>query len=247
MTTGKVPLSIDLYGKSAVERYDITGWMFFVLLIVQTVVYPILAILSEKVVHGINSRGRSIVNDKETSSAVRMIGLTKVYPASWWSKVLCCRRRTPGVRALDELDLVAPKRQILCLLGVNGAGKSTTLDLLSGFSTPSSGSMEISSSGAPLGICPQKNVIWDKLTVLEHVNFWSELKSGRRSTDDVDGIILKCGLEEKRYCCAGKLSGGQKRKLQLACMFVGGSTVCLMDEVTTGLVSIKCFLRICTY
>jgi ABC-type transport system involved in cytochrome c biogenesis ATPase subunit len=232
MTTGRVPKGDD----EPQERYDIATWVFFLFLILQIIFYPLLAVLAERFMHGINFKGRKIVHDQEMSSAVDVVGLTKLYPTSWWQKALFWRPAT-GFKALDGLDLVAQKRQILCLLGVNGAGKSTTLDLLSGFMPPASGTIRISSSGAPLGICPQKNVMRDELTVLEHVNFWSEIKSGKRNAADVEDIIAKCGLDEKRHCRAGKLSGGQKRKLQLACMFVGGSTVCLMDEVTTGLVS----------
>ena len=243
MTTGRVGLPQSSGGDGVDERYDLAAWVFFVFLVVQIMLYPMLAVLTERLVHGVNFKGRKIVDDAEMPVAVEVVGLTKAYKAGWWKKLLCCWRRTAEVRALDGLDIVAQKRQILCLLGVNGAGKSTTLDLLSGFIKPTAGIMRIGSSGVPLGICPQKNVMWDELTVLEHVNFWSEIKWGKRNAGDVEDIIMKCGLEEKKHCRAGKLSGGQKRKLQLACMFVGGSTVCFMDEVTTGLVSVLPLVR----
>ncbi|KAB5536413.1 hypothetical protein GE09DRAFT_326681 [Coniochaeta sp. 2T2.1] len=240
MSTGRVDLSsfgdpLELRGVE--ERYDVSSSVFFGFLIVQIIVYPFLAILAERLVHGVNFKGRQIVTEKEgeMAPAVDTVGLTKVYSASWWQKIVCFWRRRPALRALHGLDLVAQRRQILCLLGVNGAGKSTTLDLLSGFMGPTSGNIRINSSGAPLGICPQKNVMRDELTVLEHVNFWSEIKSGRRDPVDVEDIATKCGLDEKRHFRVSKLSGGQKRKLQLACMFIGGSSVCFMDEVTTGL------------
>lgn len=53
---------------------------------------------------------------------------------------------------------------------------------------------------------------------------------------DLDNLIESCDLASKRNARAGSLSGGQKRKLQLACMLVGGSSLCLLDEVTSGLV-----------
>ena len=86
------------------------------------------------------------------------------------------------------------------------------------------------------GICPQRNVLFQKMTVYEHVKFWSELKGAIEDPAALEDLIAACDLALKRNSQAGKLSGGQKRKLQLACMFVGGSTVCLMDEVTSGLV-----------
>lgn len=236
MTTGMVPMPP---GSPGAEHFDIPGWEFFLFLILQILMYPLLAVLAEGFMHGINFKGRDVATDQEgetSTVAVDVVGLTKIYATPWWKKVFVWKR-APELRAVDGLDLVAQKRQILCLLGVNGAGKSTTLDLLSGLIAQNSGTIKIHSSGSPLGICPQKNVMRDELTVLDHVNFWSEIKCGRRNAVDVKEIIVKCGLEEKMHSRAGKLSGGQKRKLQLACMFVGGSTVCFMDEVTTGLVS----------
>jgi len=87
----------------------------------------------------------------------------------------------------------------------------------------------------PTGICPQRNVFYPQLTVYEHIRFWSEIKGGGESREALHEVIRACDLTSKMSSRAGSLSGGQKRKLQLACMFVGGSTVCLMDEVTTGL------------
>jgi ABC-type multidrug transport system ATPase subunit len=63
----------------------------------------------------------------------------------------------------------------------------------------------------------------------------------KHSQDDklaIEQLIEACDLTSKADAKSGTLSGGQKRKLQLACMFVGGSTVCLLDEVSSGLVSI---------
>lgn len=220
------------------ERFDVSTSMFWGLLVIQIFLYPVLAVLAESFLHGINTKDRKLTGDGQAATmvAVEVRGLTKVYSTTWWKKILLFWRGTPQLTALDGLNLVAQKRQILCLLGVNGAGKSTTMDLLSGFVRQTSGTIQISGSGSsPLGICPQKNVMINELTVLDHVRFWSAVKSGQVLDAEVEDIIAKCGLEEKKHSRAGKLSGGQKRKLQLACMFVGGSLVCLMDEVTTGL------------
>jgi ATP-binding cassette subfamily A (ABC1) protein 3 len=58
-------------------------------------------------------------------------------------------------------------------------------------------------------------------------------------TTALEHLVEACDLTLKKGARAGTLSGGQKRKLQLACMYVGGSKVCLLDEVTSGLVSIS--------
>ncbi len=80
--------------------------------------------------------------------------------------------------------------------------------------------------------------MYNHMSVYEHVKFWSEMKGGREDRAALQQLIDACDLTLKRDSRAGKLSGGQKRKLQLACMFVGNSTICLMDEVTTGLVGL---------
>lgn len=71
---------------------------------------------------------------------------------------------------MNELSLNARKGQIMVLLGANGSGKSTTLDAIAGLSSITSGSIEVDGTGG-LGLCPQKNVLWDELTVFKHVKY----------------------------------------------------------------------------
>ena len=94
------------------------------------------------------------------------------------------------------------------------------------------------------GICPQRNVLWDELTVDEHVRIWNDIKSCREDEVALPRLVDACDLTVKKGARAGTLSGGQKRKLQLACMFVGGSTICLLDEVTSGLVRLTIIITI---
>ncbi|KAK0632115.1 hypothetical protein B0T14DRAFT_559834 [Immersiella caudata] len=221
------------------ETYFVPIYAFWLMLIFQIAVYPVLAVLVERWVHGINFKGRILADDATSASStpdatVRTEGLTKTYPSQWYKKLFRINDGT-GLKALDGLDLVAQPNQIICLLGVNGAGKSTTLDLLSGFHAPTSGSMHINASPSHLGVCPQKNVLFDRLTVLEHVVFWRDLKGGPEDMVALHALIAACDLTSKANAQSRTLSGGQKRKLQLACMFVGGTKICMMDEVTTGL------------
>lgn len=221
------------------EKFYLPVVAFWGMLFFQIAAYTWLAVVVEKGVHGISFKRRILANSATAGSttpdaAIRTVGLTKVYPTTWYKRWLGLKDAA-GLRALDGVDLVAQKHQILCLLGVNGAGKSTTLDLLSGFHTPTAGEMFINARPSQLGICPQRNVLFGRLTVLEHVKFWSEMKGGREDLDAIHAMIAACDLTAKTNSQARHLSGGQKRKLQLACMFIGGATVCLMDEVTTGL------------
>ncbi|KAH8890857.1 P-loop containing nucleoside triphosphate hydrolase protein [Thozetella sp. PMI_491] len=220
----------------AKQTYYVAVWVFLVLLVVQILVYPVLAILCERAFHGVNTTSRTLSvsgDSAESNVAVRVTGLSKVYTV-WWKQMFGIKD-ADSTKALDNLDLIAHKRQILCLLGANGAGKSTTLDILAGAHRQTSGEVTIYAPPEKLGICPQRNVLFSRLTVYEHVQFWSQIKGGHEDKAALEELIEACDLTLKKSSQAAKLSGGQKRKLQLACMFVGGSTVCLMDEVTSGL------------
>jgi ATP-binding cassette, subfamily A (ABC1), member 3 len=81
--------------------------------------------------------------------------------------------------------------------------------------------------------------MWDELTVAEHVKIWNQIKDSQDDGMTLDGLIDACDLSLKKNARSETLSGGQKRKLQLACMFVGGSSVCLLDEVSSGLVRVN--------
>lgn len=139
-------------------------------------------------------------------------------------------QRKETVKVVNSFNLRALKGQVVVLLGANGSGKSTTLDAISGLSKITSGSIEVDGTGG-LGLCPQKNVLWDELTVFEHVTIFSQFKHTTRSDtkSQICDLIKACDLYSQT------LSGGQKRKLQLAMMFTGGSHVCCVDEVSSGL------------
>ena len=90
-----------------------------------------------------------------------------------------------------------------------------------------------------IGICPQRNILWDELTVREHVQIWNDIKFSSADKLGMKNLIEACDLASKTNARAKTLSGGQKRKLQLACTFIGGSSICLLDEVTSGLASLN--------
>ncbi|XP_045398553.1 phospholipid-transporting ATPase ABCA7 isoform X3 [Lemur catta] len=166
------------------------------------------------------------------SPGVSVRGLEKRFPGS----------RQPALRGLS-LDFY--QGHITAFLGHNGAGKTTTLSILSGLFPPSGGSAfvlghDVQSSMAAirphLGVCPQYNVLFDMLTVGEHVWFYGRLKGLSVAAVGLerDRLLQDVGLVPKQYVQTRHLSGGMQRKLSVAIAFVGGSHVVILDEPTAG-------------
>ncbi|ROV87196.1 hypothetical protein VSDG_09929 [Cytospora chrysosperma] len=214
------------------------GYVFWIFLIIQIFVFPFLGALVERWMYGTISRGRKMTTSSP-EYAIVLSDFTKTWTPSWFRRKFLPKLGLAApetVYAVNDLSIKARRGQIMVLLGANGSGKSTTLDAISGLNTITSGSIEIDGTGG-LGLCPQKNVLWDELTVIEHVRIFNEMKS-TGSTDSkaqIEDLIRACDLGHKIKAKSGTLSGGQKRKLQLAMMFTGGSRVCCVDEVSSGL------------
>ncbi|XP_052408200.1 phospholipid-transporting ATPase ABCA3 [Carassius gibelio] len=148
--------------------------------------------------------------------------------------------------AVRDLTLNMFEGQITVLLGHNGAGKSTTLSMLTGLFPPSSGRAYISGYDIcqdmalirrSLGLCPQHDVLFDNLTVREHLLFFTQLKGYPRKKipDEVDRILRILNLEDKRHARSKTLSGGMKRKLSIGIALIGDSKVVMLDEPTSGM------------
>ena len=230
------------FAKGAPENpWQVPGYVFLILFIVQTVVYPILGAYVERSLYGTSSKARKVSrNDSRSSKTIELGSFSKHYLPSWWNRKVASRlgrRKKEPVIAVDNLSLTAFKGQIMVLLGANGSGKSTTLDCIAGLNKPTSGTIDLDGTGG-LGLCPQKNVMWDNLTVYEHCVIFTRLKSQGKEAESkarVRELVSACDLDLKMNAQAKTLSGGQKRKLQLAMMFTGGSRVCCVDEVSSGL------------
>uniref|UniRef100_A0A674F5W8 P-type phospholipid transporter n=1 Tax=Salmo trutta TaxID=8032 RepID=A0A674F5W8_SALTR len=147
--------------------------------------------------------------------------------------------------AVDGLSVDFYENHITSFLGHNGAGKTTTMSILTGLFAPTSGTAlingydirtDMDTIRKHLGMCPQHNVLFNDLTVEEHIYFYARLKG--RSRDEVktemDQMIKDVGLPHKRKELAKNLSGGMQRKLSVAIAFVGGSNIVILDEPTAG-------------
>uniref|UniRef100_A0A182M226 ABC transporter domain-containing protein n=1 Tax=Anopheles culicifacies TaxID=139723 RepID=A0A182M226_9DIPT len=148
--------------------------------------------------------------------------------------------------AVDGLNLRMYENQISVLLGHNGAGKTTTMSMLTGVFSPTAGTAlinghdirtDIEGVRSSLGLCPQHNVLFDEMTVDEHLKFFSRLKGvpAQAVDEEIDRYLKLLELVDKRAAQSHTLSGGMKRKLAVGMALCGGSKVVLLDEPTSGM------------
>jgi ABC-2 type transport system ATP-binding protein len=142
--------------------------------------------------------------------------------------------------AVRGIDFDVRRGEVFGLLGPNGAGKTTTVEILEGYRSRSGGHVAVLGHDparrdpdlrARVGIVLQSSGIYQYLTVRESVAHWAGFYPAPREVDEVIGIV---GLEEAAGQRANKLSGGQKRRLDLALALVGDPELVFLDEPTTG-------------
>ncbi|RZC40676.1 ATP-binding cassette sub-family A member 3-like, partial [Asbolus verrucosus] len=148
--------------------------------------------------------------------------------------------------AVRNLSLNMYNDQITVLLGHNGAGKTTTMSMLTGMFPPTSGTAVVGGHDirtdmdgvrASLGLCPQHNIIFDDLTVKEHLYFFSKLKGLKNEeiSNEINKYIELLELQPKAAAKSSTLSGGMKRKLCVGMALCGNSKVVMLDEPTAGM------------
>lgn len=162
-------------------------------------------------------------------TAIRTRGLRKEYPTSSGTFV-----------ALDGVDLDIERGEVFALLGPNGAGKSTTIEILEGFRTRTAGEVSVLGEdpqhGGPawrarLGIVAQSTGETGTATVQEILRHFATLYPVRR---DPDEVIAAVGLTQQAGTRIGKLSGGQRRRVDVALGIIGAPELLFLDEPTTG-------------
>ncbi|CAG2161807.1 unnamed protein product [Oppiella nova] len=148
--------------------------------------------------------------------------------------------------AVDNMSLNIYGRQITALLGHNGAGKTTTMNMITGIFPPSAGTVhvdgyniqtETNKARRSIGLCPQENVIFNELTVGQHLKLYAVLKGCDWDSVDLEvkQTLEMLKLTDKLHAMAESLSGGMKRKLSLGIAIVGGTRILILDEPTSGM------------
>jgi len=145
-----------------------------------------------------------------------------------------------GVEAVRGVSFHVDAGEVFAVLGPNGAGKSTTVEILEGYRTKTSGEVSVLGYDPTersrtyrerIGIVLQETAVEDSLTVSEAIDTYGVMFPNRRDTSELIAIV---GLDEKRNARIKSLSGGQRRRLELALGIVGDPDLVFMDEPTTG-------------
>jgi len=150
----------------------------------------------------------------------------------------------PNTKAVDGVSFSIDKPRIFSLLGPNGAGKTTMVEMLEGLRIPSGGNawvfdVDVTKDYSPIrdrvGTLPQNFEPFDELKPPEAVSYWAGLYGVKITPKEVNRMIERVGLTDRKNLISRKLSGGEKRKLGIALSLVNDPDLLFLDEPTTGL------------
>ncbi|CAG8495553.1 10807_t:CDS:2 [Ambispora gerdemannii] len=183
---------------------------------------------------------RNATFDTDNDAVLRIANLRKVFRHSMFytSKL--------DKVAVNDLCLTLKEGKCLALLGQNGAGKSTSMNILSGMTPATSGDAlmyglsvreDIDSIRKIMGVCPQHDLLFNDLTAREHIELYAGIKMVPREEIEtlVNERLAAVRLTKVADKFAGTYSGGMKRRLSMVVSTIGDPQIIFMDEPTTGM------------
>lgn len=174
-----------------------------------------------------------VVNGNANDDVIVIKELSKQYPN--------------GKVAINNFSLGIPKGQCFGLLGINGAGKTTIMGILTAEFSPTSGDAVLAGNSVSLhpeltrrmvGYCPQFDAHFTNMTGREHVELYAAIKGIPKNTirEAAASKLTDVGIsEEDRDRLSSEYSGGMKRKLSVACAMIGDPPIMFLDEPSTGM------------
>ena len=146
-------------------------------------------------------------------------------------------------KALDGLSLEVNPGEIYGLLGANGAGKSTTMNLLLGFLQPDSGSIEVFDSQnnsndkkAKIGYIPENVNLYPYLSGIENLDYFCKIAGLKYKIEELNELLFECGLELDAYHKpTSDYSKGMRQKVGIAIALAKEASIYLLDEPASGL------------
>ncbi|CAF0941667.1 unnamed protein product [Adineta steineri] len=156
----------------------------------------------------------------------------------------------PDKIAVNDVSFDLYENQITSLLGPNGSGKTTIFNCLIGIHRQTSGAITMESEDGmdidtrtnmellrkSMGYCPQHDILFDLLTIKEQIEFYATARGFGKNKQQIAYEMLRLvNLEGSQDLYCNALSGGMKRRLSLACAFVGDTKIILLDEPSSGL------------
>ncbi|CAF1375172.1 unnamed protein product, partial [Rotaria sordida] len=156
----------------------------------------------------------------------------------------------PDKIAVNEVSFDLYENQITSLLGPNGSGKTTIFNCLIGIYKQTSGTITIENENGinydtrnnieilrkSMGYCPQHDILFDLLTIEEQIQFYASARGFGKYKQQISNEMLDLtNLKNSKHVYCQSLSGGMKRRLSLACAFVGNTKIILLDEPSSGL------------
>ena len=167
---------------------------------------------------------------QQTTTVIEVADLSRIYG-----------RGEKTYQAVRNCSFHVQRGEVFALLGTNGAGKTSTLEVMEGLAPPTGGQVRINGLDPvgdrdvlrpELGIMLQSGGLPSQLTVQETMTMWHGTCSHPRGIDEV---LTDVDLTHRRDVKVGALSGGEQRRLDLACALLGDPSILFLDEPTTGL------------